>query len=261
MKYLLWIVVVGVALVAAGPWSVVAEEPAPTTSEVTIPTPRGVKLEGVLHRPATASDTIVVIGSGRGYHMALPFLARTAEEIQAVGVNALRFNWAYFTAKGKHSPDLSVELKDLEAALTYAKKLDGVKHVILAGKSLGSVAASMRAQAKSDDLAGLMLLTFPVHPPKKPETTFPDSLKLQSWKKPLLIACGDADPYSELTPLYTYAGGFEQAPKLVIAPGDHSFNGPGGREDKATTLANVNLAAHGIARWARIWADGFAADK
>ena len=238
-----------------------AKEPQAETSAVSIPTPRGVELEGVLHRPAEASSVVVVIGSGRGYHMDLPFLKRTAEELQKVGITALRFNWAYFTAKGKHSPDLSVELEDLEAAIEYARKIEGVEHVVLAGKSLGSVAAAMRAQKKSDDLAGLMLLTYPIHSPEKSDAVFPLAEWVQSWKKPLLIACGDADPYSELGPLYKYAAGFEQAPRLVIAPGDHGFNGPGGREDKAATLKNVDLAAHGIARWCRLWADDLAAGK
>ena len=233
-----------------------------STKAVSIPTKRGVALEGVLHLPAKPTGTIVVIGSGRGYHKDLPFLKRTAEELQKVGVAALRFDWAYFTAKKQHAPDLSTELEDLEGALDFAKGVDGVKHVVLAGKSLGSVAAMMRVSTKHDDIAALMLLTWPIHGPKKPGEVSPMTQGLQKgWDKPWLIACGDADPYSELTPLYALAGACTRAPRLVIAPGDHGFNGPNGHEDKPTTLANVNLAAHGIARWARLWAEGFAAAK
>lgn len=262
-----WLGVCGVlAFVTVwGPMSARAEDEkgsGASTEAVSIPTKRGVALEGVLHLPEQPTGTIVVIGSGRGYHKDLPFLKRTAEALQKVGVAALRFDWAYFTAKKQHAPDLSTELEDLEGAIEFAKKVAGVKHVVLAGKSLGSVAAVMRASTKHDDLAGLMLLTWPIHAPKKPEAIMPmaEALK-KDWDKPWLIACGDTDPYSELKPLYALAGGCTRAPRLVIAPGDHGFNGPKGREDTATTLANVNLAVHGIARWARLWAESFAAPK
>ena len=239
-----------------------AKDPEATTTAVTIATPReDVALEGVLHMPAQPSGVIVVIGSGRGYHMDLPLLKRTAEALQDVGIAALRFNWAYFTAQGKHAPDLATEIEDLNAAIAFAKQQPGIEHVVLAGKSLGSVAAALRARAKHDDLAGLMLLTFPVHPPEDPKQLTPVARSMQVWNKPLLIACGDADPYSLPGPLYRYVAGFGQAPKLVLAPGDHGFNGPGGREDEATTRANVALAAHGIARWARVWADALAVKK
>lgn len=233
--------------------------PAARTDAVKILTARGVTLEGHLHAPAQPNGVIVVFGSGRGYHMDLPLLVRSAEALQNRGVTALRFNWAYFTAKGKHAPDLSTELQDLDAALAYAAKLPGVKHVILAGKSLGSIAAFMRATARSDDLAGLILLTFPVHPPDKPTEIFKDNEKLYGWKKPLMIVCGDADPYSAVKPLYAYCSGFDQAPRLVLAPGDHSFRGPD-KEDKAETLKNVDLAAHGLARWVDVWCKELAGD-
>ena len=231
-----------------------AEEARGRVVKVEIPTERGVKLEGVLHSPAKPNGVVVVFGSGRGYHMDLPLLVRSAEELQARGVTALRFNWAYFTAKGKYSEGLATELKDLDAALAYAKGLDGIKHVILAGKSLGSIAAFMRATAKSGDLAGLILMTFPIHPPGKPAEIFDDQKKLFSWSKPLMIVCGDADPYSALKSLYTYCAGFEQAPRLVLAPGDHSFNGAD-RKNAEETAKNVDLAAHGLARWVAIWSE------
>lgn len=230
------------------------------TQAVQIPTPRGVKLAGFLHLPAQPTGTIVVLGSGRGYHMDLPFLRRTAERLQEVGVAALRFDWAYFTAKGEHAPDLSVELEDLEAALAYAKAVNGVQHVVLAGKSLGSVAAQLRVAQKHDDVAGLMLLTWPIHVSGQSDQILPEAHALaRSWDKPWLIACGDADPYSDLKSLYALAAGSTHLPRLVIAPGDHGFNGPRGREDEPTTLANVEVAAHAIARWARLWAEGWAA--
>ena len=244
-----------VALVLlASPAALHSEEaPAMSVVAVEIPTTRGVKLVGALHKPAEPSDTIVVIGSGRGYHKDLPLLTKTAEALQAVGLMALRFDWAYFTAKGKHHPELETEMADLDAAMTFARKQPGIKRLFLAGKSLGSVAAAMRAAKDPDSIDGLMLLTFPIHPPADTERVFDDSKTIQSWNKPWLILTGDADPYCKLGPFYRYAGACANAPRLVIVPGDHSLRGPDKVE--ADTLANCELAAHGITRWARIWAD------
>lgn len=259
------LLLLAVALALAAWPDAVGEENPPAraaTQDVSIATPRGVTLEGVLHLPAQPTGVIVVIGAGRGYHMGLPFLVRTAEHLQQVGVAALRFDWAYHTAKGQHSPDLAVELEDLEAALAFARGVEGVRHVVLAGKSLGSVAAVMRASAHADDLAGLMLLTWPIHPPGNAAEPFPAGQEFaRSWQKPWLIACGDADPFSDLGALYALAANCAHPPRLVIAPGDHGFNGPRGREDEAGMQANVDLAARGIARWARVWAEAWAAAK
>ncbi len=246
------LVVVSVSVAHLAPTG--ADEKAAGTEEVGIPTPRGVELVGVLHRPAAFNGVAVVIGSGRGYHKDLPLLVRTAEELQKKGFIALRFDWAYFTAKGKHAPDLSTELEDLEAAMSYARGLDGVKKLYLAGKSLGSVAAAMRANKKTDDIDGLILLTFPIHSPGKPDgEVFDETKKIAKYPKPVMLVIGDADPYSELAALYRYAAGFEHgAPRLVIVPGDHGLQGPEKNEDR--TAENCDLAARGVALWASRWA-------
>lgn len=222
-----------------------AEEP----RGLEIATPRGVALAADHHVPATPNGAAVVIAPGRGYHKDLPLLRESADALQRAGFHVLRFDWAYFTAKGKPSPKLEVEAEDLEAVLAHAKTIPGVEKILLAGKSLGSIAAFFRARRKHDDLAGLALLTFPVHPPGQPHETYGDVRGLGGLKVPTIVVCGDADPGASLRGLYRFAAECDPAPQITIVPGDHGMHDP--VKTEARTLQNCKLAAHALAVWAQ----------
>src|SRR5438093_11993143 len=137
---------------------------------VSVPTPRGVVLEATLHRPKKPNGAAVVLAPGQGYHPARPLLVRSAEALAEAGFVVVRFDWAYFTAKGQPSDGLAKEAEDLEAAIAYARKVEGASKVLLAGKSLGSLVVLARAAAHAEDVAGVALLTFPIHEPGAPAT-------------------------------------------------------------------------------------------
>ncbi len=216
--------------------------------EVKIPAPRGVELKGTIDAPAKPNGCAVVLAAGRGYHGGLPLLKACAERLAAEGFFVVRFEWAYFTAKTEPSPDLSTEIEDLEAAIAYAKGLAGVKKIIVAGKSLGSIAALLRAEARADDLAGVALLTFPVHPLGEPARIQPEAERLASLKLPVLVLCGDQDPGCAPGALYGLAASCPTPPTVVIVPGDHGLKEG---EDTAREQENVALAAHALAVWAK----------
>ncbi|MGQ0612839.1 MAG: alpha/beta fold hydrolase [Planctomycetaceae bacterium] len=215
---------------------------------LTIETPRGALLQATHDRPREPNGAAVVLAPGRGYRRGLPLLQESAAALAAAGFHAVRFDWAFFTAKGQPSEDLSKEIEDLDAAIGYARGIEGVRRVILAGKSLGSIAALLRASARSDDLAGLVLLTFPLHDPADESKLFPESERLAALKLPTAIITGDDDAACRLKPLYALAARCAAPPSIVIVPGDHSFKEG---EDAAKAAANVRFAAQALASWAR----------
>ncbi|MFI5402886.1 MAG: alpha/beta family hydrolase [Planctomycetota bacterium] len=231
-----------IAILCALPLCLLAAE------EVSIPTPRGVKLKGTVDAPAKPNGCAVVLAAGKGYHGGLPLLKACAERLAAEGFYVVRFEWAYFTAKKEPAPDLSTEIEDLEAAIAYAKGLAGVKKVIVAGKSLGSVAALLRAVKKSDDLVGVALLTFPVHSPGEPAKIFPEAEKVADLKLPVFVLCGDKDDLCSPGALYGLAASCPTPPTIVIVPGDHSLKEG---DDALKEQENVALAAHALAVWAK----------
>jgi predicted alpha/beta-hydrolase family hydrolase len=213
-------------------------------SDIDLPTARGVALKATVHRPAKSNGAAVVLAPGQGYHKELPLMKRSAEALAEAGFTAIRFDWAYFTAKGERSEDLATETADVDAVVGFAKKQDGVSKVLLAGKSLGSMVALSWSLAHEDALAGLALLTFPN---KKDANPAADDLA-KSDLAPLLVS-GDADALLDRPALYALAATMPHAPLIVIVPGDHGFgNGTKGSPEAAE---NVELAVKHLVVWAK----------
>jgi predicted alpha/beta-hydrolase family hydrolase len=247
------LLLVAAAAAVVGP-RVAGGEPSPGAAraevvELELPTSRGTKLQASLHRPAAGNGAAVVLAPGQGYHRGRPILVRSAEALAAAGFVALRFDWAYTAVKGQASEDLSAERDDLEAALAHVRGLEGVTKVVLAGKSLGSLVALARASEKHDDLAGLVLLTFPMHPPGVPSPRSEGVERLSRVKVPTLVIQGDADPLGDLSLLYALAAEGTGRPRVVVVPGDHGLQ-EGGPDDPRTAQ-NLRLGVDALVLFAR----------
>jgi predicted alpha/beta-hydrolase family hydrolase len=218
-------------------------------TDVEIPTARGVALKAVVHRPAKGNGAAVVLAPGQGYSMEKPLLKRSAEALAEAGFVAVRFDWAYWTAKGEASADLATEVADADAAVAFAKKQDGVSKVLLAGKSLGSFVALRWSNEHPDALAGLALLTFPTNDPQNGGAVRQEATALEKCALGPLIVCGDADPMADLPTLYGVAAKAKPAARVVIVPGDHGFGD--GVKGSPVTLENVDLAVQNLVLWAK----------
>lgn len=221
----------------------------PTVTDVAIPTARGVELQGTLHRPAAPGDVAVVLGSGQGYSREKLLLRRSAEALAEAGFTTLRFDWAYWTAKGQPSEDLATEVADYDAAAAFVRKQPGVKRLLAAGKSLGSIVTTRWATAHAADVTGVALLTLPVNEPGKPDVPFDDQNAIAKLPFEALIVVGDRDPLADRGALYRLAASLPKPPRIVVAPGDHGFAGP--TKDPAETAENVELAVRALVLWAR----------
>jgi predicted alpha/beta-hydrolase family hydrolase len=214
-----------------------------------IKTARGDTLAADVHRPEKPNGAAVVIAPGQGYHKDLPLIVTAAEQLAGAGFLVVRFNWAYFAEKGRPSPDLSRELDNVEAALAHARRHEGVTRVLLAGKSLGTLAALERASRKSDDLGGIALLTFAMHLPDEPGTFLGPSAKLATVDLPVLVVTGDNDRLCQLKALYGVAARAKRAVEIVVVPGDHSLKDAG--KDESKSKENIDLAVKALVVWAK----------
>lgn len=218
----------------------------PAVESVKVATARGVALEATLHRPAKANGTAVVLAPGQTGGRDRPIVKRTAEGLAAAGFTVLRFDWAYFTAKGKPAEDLAPEVADLDAAVAHAKKLPGVSKVLLGGKSLGVMAIVERLAKTPDDAAALLLLTPPL---LLGDTPWPGADRLAETTVPVLLVAGDHDPLCPLPTLYAFAARCKAPPRVVVVPGDHGLAKAKG--DESETDDNVALCAAAAVLWAR----------
>jgi predicted alpha/beta-hydrolase family hydrolase len=221
----------------------------PVVESVKVSTARGVKLEASLHRPAKPNGCAVVMASGQGGGRERAVPKRTSEALAAAGFTVVRFDWAYFTAKGEPSADLATEIADLDGAVAFARGLEGVTKVIVAGKSLGTMVAIARLEQKPDDAAALLLLTLPLTQGDPAATAREGMDGLLHTKIPALVVVGDHDPLCPLPVLYAYAAKAQTPFRVVVVPGDHSLAKAKG--DESETEENVGLCASAAVLWAR----------
>ena len=218
-------------------------------AEIDLPTARGVALKASLHKPAKSNGAAIVLAPGQGYHKELPLMKRSAEALTEAGFTVIRFDWAYFTAKGEPSEELAKEVADVDAVMAFARKQEGISKVLLAGKSLGSVVTIRWGKQHSDDAAGFALLTPPMNDYDDPTMIGEQVSGFEKLGDSALLVVGDRDPLCDLQVLYRALQNTGSRQHVVIVPGDHSF--VEGAKDSPETLENVDLAVRNLVVWAK----------
>jgi predicted alpha/beta-hydrolase family hydrolase len=119
--------------------------------------------------------------------------------VEALDIPVVLYDFEY-RRLGKRSPGGSADrlIPELaEAAAMTAEKLDIEQHELgLGGRSMGGRVCSM-AVAAGLDAAGLALLSYPLHPPGKP-----DKLRVDHWPDieiATLFVSGPSDPFGSPT--------------------------------------------------------------
>jgi predicted alpha/beta-hydrolase family hydrolase len=150
-------------------------------------------VRGYLHRVPGAVDGLVIThGAGGDCEMAL--LKVVAEAFVARGVTVLRCDLA-FRQKGKMpSPSTGpADRASLREAVEAMRTLVPGR-VFLGGQSYGGRQASMLAADDGSIAAGLLLLSYPLHPPGKPEQM--RTAHFSQLTVPAVFVHGKTDPFA-----------------------------------------------------------------
>ncbi|MDM7856423.1 alpha/beta hydrolase family protein [Cellulomonas alba] len=91
--------------------------------------------------------------------------------------------------------------------------------IVLGGRSFGGRMCSM-AVAQGLPAAGLVLLSYPLHPPGRPDRLRIEHLPLLD--VPVLLVSGERDPFGTPEELAERFGVVPAPVSLVVLPGDHS---------------------------------------
>ena len=206
--------------------------------EIRFPTASGdSEVRGILHRLAGDPKAGFVITHGRSNDMKNPLVRRLAAAASGQGLLAARMNFRYVDAKGTASKDLSSEEDDLRGAVRFLRRELPARPIFVAGKSMG---ARVCARASADpDIAGVIALGYPLHPPFRPQVANPP--EWPKLVKPALFVQGDRDPFCDLGRLREELPKLPQPYELVVIPNaGHSFEPKGGTRD---TFPEVRDAA------------------
>jgi predicted alpha/beta-hydrolase family hydrolase len=176
--------------------------------------------------PSRRAATLV-LAHGAGAPQSSAFMVDFARGLARRGCQAVTFNFPY-TEQGRRLPDRAPTLeacfRDVIAAIRARADL-ATGPLVIGGKSMGGRIASHLAAQGLADLAGLVALGYPLHPPGRPEQL--RALHLARIRQPMLIVQGSRDAFGtpeELRPALGPLGA--TATLQVVEGGDHSFKVP-----------------------------------
>lgn len=135
-------------------------------------------------------NALLILAHGAGGHMHHRSVVDLGGAIRAAGLDVVRFNFPY-RAAGKGPPDRMPKLLECYAAvLASVRERIRPTRLLIGGHSMGGRVASMLA-AEGCECDGLILLSYPLHPPRQPKRLRKDHLA--KIRQPVLCINGTRD--------------------------------------------------------------------
>ncbi|MGC1448501.1 MAG: alpha/beta fold hydrolase [Candidatus Sulfotelmatobacter sp.] len=166
-------------------------------------------VRGYLHTPETPNGDGLVLTHGAGSNAQAPLLIALAETFSANGFTVLRCDLPYRQSRSFGPPgpgDAARDRAGLKNALAAMNKFSA--RLFLGGHSYGGRQSSMLAAEDSTLVTALVLLSYPLHPPRKPEQQ--RTQHLPDLRTPALFVSGARDPFGSIAEI-------EQALKMIPA--------------------------------------------
>jgi len=173
---------------------------------------------GFLHVPETPNQNALVLTHGAGGNAQAPLLRALADTFANAGYSVLRCNLPYRQARSFGPPgpgDAARDRAGLKNAVAALKNSLGApllpdfgrsgdfgpdKHkearIFLGGHSYGGRQSSMLCAEEPGLVSGLLLLSYPLHPPRRPEQQ--RTQHLPDLRTPTLFVQGTRDPFGSV---------------------------------------------------------------
>src|SRR5215813_5506522 len=183
----------------------------------------------------------LILGHGAGAGQMSSFMISFSNELASRGMDIVTFNFLY-SEQGRGAPDRNDKLEAcyravIDTVRQHSKLKDN--KLAIGGKSMGGrIASQVAASGEVEDIAGLVFLGYPLHPPGNPEKL--RSAHLPNIKSPMLFIQGSRDTFgteAELRPIVKKLRG--RATLYVVAGGDHSLKVSKNVEKQAAVYKTV----------------------
>lgn len=191
--------------------------------------------------PTNDAALVFVLGHGAGLDRRDPLLVAVSTRLAAKGHGVVRFDFRY-RAEGRSLPDRAPLLEETFRDVVARVRKRFPQRFVLGGKSMGGRMASHLA-AQGDEMAGLLLLGYPLYPAKQPAKI--RKAHLPNVRVPTLFVSGTRDPLAALEDLRPVVKTMSTAQLHVVEGGDHSLVVPkaAGR-DVASVMDEIAAVIH-----------------
>jgi len=167
-------------------------------------------VRGWLHTPDAPNGNVLILTHGAGSNSNAPLLVALAETFCGHGYTVLRCDLPFRQDRHTGPPFPGNAERDRvglrNAVAAMRSTITG--EIFLGGHSYGGRQATMLCASEPELVSGLLLLSYPLHPPRKPE-----QLRVQhlpNLRTPSLFVHGTRDPFGSIEEI-------EQALRLIPA--------------------------------------------
>jgi uncharacterized protein len=195
--------------------------------------------------PGDSAVAAMVVAHGAGAGRNSPFMVRTAVGLAERGVSAATFDFPYMTA-GRSVPDRPEVLeRSWREAISLARDTFTGLPLFIGGKSMGGRIASHVAAQGGEQIAGVIFLGYPLHPPGKPGQR--RDAHLPAIREPMLFVQGTNDAFGTAEEIRAILPTLHHASIHVVERGDHSFKVSGRGAPKPDAVLSLVLDA--VRQW------------
>jgi uncharacterized protein len=171
-------------------------------------------VRGFLHEPSQPTGSTIVLTHGAGANCQSKLLVEMSNAFAASGFAVLRFDLPFRSERphGPPSPGSAARDRDgLRRAVALLKERESGP-IFLGGHSYGGRQSTILVSEDSQLVDGLLLLSYPLHPPRKP-----DQLRTSHFpalNQPAFFVHGTRDPFGTIS---------EMKSALKLIPAAHAL--------------------------------------
>lgn len=175
-------------------------------------------VRGFLHAPPSAERGLVLT-HGAGSNCETPLLVAVATALSDAGFCVLRCDLPFRQARRSGPPRPGDAAADRDGLRQAAKLLRGLTSgdLYLGGHSYGGRQASMLAAEAPELAQGLLMLSYPLHPPNKPAQL--RTAHFPSLRTPAVFVHGSTDPFGALPEMEAALALIPAVKRMIVVAG------------------------------------------
>lgn len=154
-------------------------------------------MSAILLKPKGATH-LLVLGHGAGADMRSASMQKIAENLAEQQIATFRYNFPFKERRASGVDSPKVATATVRSAVAAARKIEPKLDLLAGGHSFGGrMTTTAQSESPLDGVKGLVLFSFPLHAPNRPDNA--RAAHLSAIKIPMLFLSGTRDALNDLT--------------------------------------------------------------